>query len=256
MEPSESLYNEILSGAPSRGTLFLVLSRMKNEGLLERVIEECIKALGGYPDDIQIRKLLAEASYEAGKIPEAEAEIKVVIGKINELMASYRFQAQIYIAQGKTEQAVEALKLYLIHCPDDRESYDLLESMLPREEAASTEIAQAIEGLSGEEIAETPLQPVNEPLPDIATPTLAEVYYQQGKTGEAIKIYEKVVERHPEDSGSQLRLDELRTIEEQARAAEEKEKARVMAKKKMVSILESWLEGIRIQSKEAGLSSR
>jgi tetratricopeptide (TPR) repeat protein len=256
MESSESLYNEILSGGPSRGTLFLVLSRMKNEGLIERVIEECTKALGGYPDDIQIRKLLAEAYCEAGRIPEAEAEIKAVTGKINELMTSYRFQAQIYLAQGKTEQAIEALKLYLIHCPDDSESYALLESMLPKEEAASTEIAQEREGLPAEEVAEALAQPINEPLPDIATPTLAEVYYDQGKTREAIEIYEKVIERHPDDSGSRLRLDELKAIAEQTQATAEKEMARVMAKKKMTSILESWLEGLRIQSKAESLSGR
>jgi tetratricopeptide (TPR) repeat protein len=179
MEPSESLYNELLSGNPSQGTLFKILYMMKKEGMLERVIDECTKALETYPDDIKIRRLLAEACFRAGMISRAESEIRSVIDGINELMASYRFQADLFISQGRNADAVESLKLYLIHCPDDKESYALLESLLPREEAA----------------AET-----------------------------------------------------LQTQEEAA-----KEKDRLMRKKKMVSILESWLEGIHEQSKP-GLS--
>jgi len=63
MEPSENLYNELLSGNPSQGTYLHVLTRMKKEGMIERVIEECSRALETYPDDIKIRRLLAEAGY-------------------------------------------------------------------------------------------------------------------------------------------------------------------------------------------------
>jgi len=252
MEPSESLFNEILSEGPSRKTLFLVLSRMKQEGLFERVIDACTKALEIHPDDIRIRRLLAEACFEAGKITLAESEIKAVIGKINELMTCYRFLADIFISQGKTTEAVEALKLYLIHCPDDKESYALLESLQPREETpAETALTPSD---PGEEVVESFTQPLEADLPDIVTSTLAEVYFNQDKTKEAIETYEKVIKQNPEDSRSRLRLDELKAMMKQAVVLDDKEKDLVMRKKKMVSILESWLEGIREQSKTDSLS--
>jgi tetratricopeptide (TPR) repeat protein len=258
MEPSESFFNDILSGGASQRTLLLVLSMMKKEGRLDRVIEECSKALEIYPDDIRIRKLLAEACYEAGRISEAESEIETATVKIKELMSCYRFLADIYMARGKTTEAVEALKLYVIHRPDDTESYALLESMLPKEEILS-EFMPGIQALSQEpeeESAEAIVSlPLNAEFPDIATPTLAEVYYDQGKIMDAIDTYEKVLERHPEDSGSRFRLDELKIIQDQARAMEIKRQSMLMGKKKMASILEKWLAGVREQ-KEAGLSVR
>ncbi len=247
MESSEKFYNELLSGCPSQGTLFRVLSLMKKEGMLERVIDECTKALEVYPDDIKIRRLLAEACYEAGRISRAESEIGSVIAGINELMTGYRFQADIFMSQGRNTEAVEALKLYLIHCPDDKESYALLESMLPKEEVAA-ETLQAQEDAAG-----TVEQPIDSETPEIATATLAEVYFQQGLTEEAIEIYNRVIEKNPDDSRSQERAAELRSILEQDRLAREREQDRLMRKKKMVYILESWLAGIREQSRP-GLS--
>jgi len=254
MEQSENLYKELLSGNPSQGTYFHVLSRMKKEGMLESVIEECTRALETYPDDIRIRRILAESCLETGRMPQAESEIKAVISKVNELMTCYRFQADLLISQGRNAEAVEALKLYLIHCPDDKESYALLESMQPGEEIAeAVEETEALTSIPGEKGDESVVQPVEPELPDIYTATLAEVYFNQGKTGEAIETYEKVIEKNPDDFSSRQRLDELKVVIEQARLAVEKEKDRLMRKKKMVSILESWLQGIREQSK-SGLS--
>jgi tetratricopeptide (TPR) repeat protein len=238
MEPSDNLYNEILSGGPSQGTLFLVLLRMKKEGRFDKVMEECAKALEIFPDDIRIRKLLAEAYYAAGMIQEAETEIKTAIAKINDLAGSYRLLADLCVSQGKMEEAIEALKLYLIHSPDDKESFTLLESLAP----SSHETAQPPE--------EPAVIPVVEPeLSDIVTPTLAEVYYSQGKTQEAIDTYEKVLGRAPDDSMSRIRLDELKNTLEQARTLKMKQEAITIKKKKMASILDMWLSGIREQSK-------
>lgn len=254
MEPSESLYNELLSGNPSQETLYRILSMMKKEGMLERVTMACAKALETFPDDIRIRRLLAEAYFEAGKVPEAESEIRAVISSVNELMTCYRFHADLLISQGRNEEAVEALKLYMIHCPDDKETYDLLESMMPAEEVPA-ETAQAEEGpapVPGEG-AESAGQPMGEEAPDIATATLAEVYFNQGLMEEAIKIYKKVIDKNSDDSASRARLNELEAIVETAHSTEEKEKDLLRRKRKLVSILESWLEGIRQQTKP-GLS--
>lgn len=252
MEPLENLYNELLSGNPSQGTCFQVLSRMKKEGMLEAVIEGCTRVLETFPDDIRIRRLLAEACFEAGRASQAESEIKAVIAGINELITCYRFQADLLISQGRNAEAVEALKFYLIHCPDDKESYDLLESLMPKEEIpAETEKAaeEPIPG-PGEEVAEFEAQPPEAGIQDVATAAHAEEYFNQGMTEEAIEIYKKVIENNPDDFASRQRMDELKSMLEQARLAEEREEARSMRKKKMLAILESWLKGIRERTKQ------
>ena len=251
MEPLENLYNELLSGNPSQGTWFQVLARMKKEGMLEGVIEGCTRALETFPDNIRIRRLLAEACFEAGRASQAESEIKAVIAGINELMTCYRFQADLLISQGRNAEAVEALKFYLIHCPDDKESYDLLESLMPKEEIPAEAEKAAEEPIPGpaEEGSELEAQPPEAEIKDVATAEHAEEYFNQGMTEEAIEIYEKVIENNPDDSTSRQRLDELKSILEQARLAEEREQARSMRKKRMLAILESWLKGIRERAK-------
>ena len=45
--------------------------------------------------------------------------------------------------------------------------------------------------------------------PTYDTPTMAELYYQQGHVKQAIETYRRIVERDPTDDSAQARLDEL-----------------------------------------------
>ena len=47
------------------------------------------------------------------------------------------------------------------------------------------------------------------------TATMAEIYVSQGLTGQAIKIYEAILKKEPDDETAKSRLDELRKIQEQ-----------------------------------------
>lgn len=129
MEKAASLFNDILSGSPSPDTLFLILSRMKDEGHHKRVIQECLKALKTCPCDIPLRRLLAETYFESGRLPQAESEINRVIALIDDLAPAYRFQAEILLRQGRGDEATAPLKCYLAHRPGDTESHRLLEEL-------------------------------------------------------------------------------------------------------------------------------
>jgi len=84
------------------------------------------------------------------------------------------------------------------------------------------------------------------PLTDLATPTLAEIYYNQGLIHEAISTYERVILDNPEDKSSIERLEELkgRIVEkpEIKVTAEDVLRART---EKMITVLEGWLERIQ-----------
>jgi len=90
-------------------------------------------------------------------------------------------------------------------------------------------------------------------LSEIATPTLAEVYVNQGQIQEAITIYEKVVAQNPEDQTSIRRVQELNALRavERPPAVETQEVPRAKQKKqKTLALLECWLANIRKMSED------
>ena len=158
----------------------------------------------------------------------------------------------IYSHQKRGEEAAKALKVYLAHRPDDEEALRLLETLQPPEEPPTQPTpAKEEEAVSLEEIEEEVAPPLEEEgLPDIATPTLAELYFDQGRLKEAIETYEKIIAQDPDDTQSGQRLDELIALSAQEKSAEVKEQDRVRQnKEKMIVILETWLANIREQSK-------
>jgi len=80
---------------------------------------------------------------------------------------------------------------------------------------------------------------------DLATPTIAEIYFDQGQLKAAVSVYEKVVAGNPKDEKSLGRLKELKSLVsfEESRAVQEKGALRT--KERMMEILERWLPRIK-----------
>jgi tetratricopeptide (TPR) repeat protein len=84
---------------------------------------------------------------------------------------------------------------------------------------------------------------------DIATPTLAEVYYKQGQLDEAIRTYNQVLQQNPSDQDSEDRLAELvaesyrTTLDEKAEA----DRKKAMKTERLITVLETWRS--RLQEK-------
>jgi tetratricopeptide (TPR) repeat protein len=233
MESLHDLLNDILAGSPSPGTLFIVLSKMKEDGRLKEVIQECNKALNIYADDIRIRQLLVESYLDSGQMSLAETESEKALEQILALISIYKTQADIFRRQGRKAEALKALKIYLAHRPDDKEALELLAELEPEKE----------------DIEEMIMPEYQETLTEIATPTLAEIYLEQGQLMEAINTYKKILERNPDDRRSALRLEELRTQTQKLGPSGDNPQDRVRnSKKKMITTLENWLMNIRRQT--------
>ncbi|MDT8285284.1 MAG: tetratricopeptide repeat protein, partial [Thermovirgaceae bacterium] len=108
-------------------------------------------------------------------------------------------------------------------------------------------VTENIAELSVEEIEREYHITEEDELPDISTPTLAEVYFNQGQIHEALKTYERVVAQNPDDDQSKKRLEELREmVSSEAAPSEESGADRFREKnRKVIAVLEGWLANIR-----------
>lgn len=268
MTDYDQLLGEILDRGPSSETLALVLAELKRLGHNRKVIRECIRALQHHPEDLPLRLILAEAYFEEGLLSQAEAEIGTATSRMDRYASAYRLQADIYRAQKRKDEALCSLKTYLALRPQDERAQDLLREM-------ENETAQAHEDtaeLAVLEERETPDLEIVEPpslaaekpelrfdedvLSEIATPTLAEVYVNQGQIQEALNIYERVIAQDPDDEASVKRVQELRTmlLAEPPPPEEPVVPRENRKKQKTIALLESWLANIRKMS-EDGVSA-
>jgi tetratricopeptide (TPR) repeat protein len=252
---SDEFFDQLLADGPSPSTLFRVLSKMKEGGQIKRVIQECIKALNVYPYDIKIRQLLAECYFDANLLAQAEAELEKVTKQIGVFVSAYKLQAEVYSRQKRLDDASKTLSLYLAHNPEDQDAKVILESLMPSETSLEAEPSPQPEDAAGvedaaraEDIAGS-IERVEDDVPEIATPTLAEVYVNQGQINAAIIIYERVLAQNPNDEASRQRLEALKS-EMNAEKPDKSEEVdgRREKKKKLLAILEAWLANIRFMT--------
>jgi tetratricopeptide (TPR) repeat protein len=243
MAAPDDFYNQILADGPSPGTLYHLLLRMKEEGLSKRVIREGIKALKVYPSDLYIRKLLAETYFEVGRVAEAQSEIEKLLQQLDTFVSVYKLQAEIFHKQNKEEEVAKNLKLYLAHRPDDQDAIEPLQAS-----DLADELTVAEPPLSFEE-PPPEIEVVSEGKKPVATPTLGEVFFDQGLIYEAINVYEKVVEKNPDDARAKTRLEELRSaLTGEHVPVDQTVKSKRGKKEKLLTVLETWRMSIREMS--------
>jgi len=220
----DDIYNEVIDKIATPKARLLLVEMLKKEGKTQNVIQACQKVLEIFPDDIHIRRLLAETYFGEGSLDLAEKELAKIAYQIKELSSIFKFQSEVFKSENKIDDAIHALQLYLAHHEGDQEAADLLTELSPREEEPSA----------------------------LPTSSLAELYHKQGELDEAIKVYEQVVASSPNDEKAVHRLDELRGEKEgrgreKGRPRSEREK-----KLRLLGVLERWLAGVE-QRKEAAL---
>jgi len=239
MGESNELFTRILSSGPSQSTLFLLLNEMKRKGQTDNVIKECVKALNIYPDDYRLRRLLAECYLDAGLMEQSEKEMEKVADHIEDLTPVYKIQAENYARQGKIDKAEDALKKYLSHYPDDKEALALQEKIKPEQQIPMHGDWKPVEDMVGEE-EDVDL------FPELATPTLAEIYYNQGLIQEAINTYRSILSADPGNEAASKRMKELTALAERETESPAVHKDIIIErKKKMLVILEGWLARIQ-----------
>jgi tetratricopeptide (TPR) repeat protein len=242
MPEQDELLENMLRHGPSAGSVVLILKKMKGEGRCHEVVQECIRFLGLYPDDVRLRTLLAESYADMGFITLAGTEFEKVAAMIDDMAPAYRSLAEIYAIQQRQAEAADMLRRYLAHYPGQVDALKLLRQM---ETAPDTEAALPDLKVPAEDLLIAEEEP-EDALVDFASPTIAELYYSQGRIDAAIHTYEKVLINNPADGESIRRLDQLKGMVTESPDIEEKPSAAVRSsKKRMMTILERWLPRIR-----------
>ncbi|MBW1781013.1 MAG: tetratricopeptide repeat protein [Deltaproteobacteria bacterium] len=243
MSETNDIFSEIVKRGPSVESLVIVLKHMKNKGRHHEVIKACIRFLRIYPDNIRLGVLLAESYAELGFISLAQAQLERVASMIDTLSPAYRQLAEIYAKQKRFREAADAIKRYLAHQPDQPEALKFLEEM---EKALLSKDVLRKDEAHLEDLPSLEDEPADAVV-DFATPTIAELYYTQGRIDAAVKTYEKVLTSNPDDRESLRRLNELKKgMTDDASGIEEKGAGDLgERKKKMIMILERWLPKIQ-----------
>ncbi|MEW6664960.1 MAG: tetratricopeptide repeat protein [Thermodesulfobacteriota bacterium] len=235
MNDIHNLVHRILSEGDGTGALYSLLSELKQAGDPDAVIRFCKEALRLFPRDIRIRYLLAEACAETGRLSLGEAEIERATEEIEKLVPAYRLKAEIYLRGKRPDDARKSLEIYLAHRSDDPEAAALQEEL----KAFSTPPAPAP---IPEAAAEPEPPPVPPFVPDIATPTLAEVYFGQGQVQEAIATYQRFLAQNPQAERSRQRLAELQALVSPppSEATGTQPDPTLQKRERMIAVLEAW----------------
>ena len=238
MEDNTLFYDEILNQGPSQDTVRIILARFKDEGLVNEAVKWCMKFLRAYPDDVRLRMLLAECYLEMGSVGQAETEFLMVSSMIRDLTPAYARLAEIYTEQKRFSEAAEAAGMFLAYHPDDPRFRELLEKAAPAKDASEEEAPVHARPVLSDDEAES--------LADLATPTIAELYYGQGQLEAAVATYEKVLREHPDDSVSAERLSHIKAEMEIPISNVNRDPGDIRVKnEKMLTILEKWLPRTR-----------
>jgi tetratricopeptide (TPR) repeat protein len=90
------------------------------------------------------------------------------------------------------------------------------------------------------------------PVAEIETPTMAEIYANQGHFDQALAVYRKIIERHPNDTQYRERVEELLMLSRAAKAPNEPPAPSgrhaadsFEADERTIRVLEDWLAAIR-----------
>ena len=228
MATLNGIYDEIVDKIATPKARIILLEILKKEGKPDKVIRACLKVLESFPDDINIRKLLAETYFEQKSIELAKVELEIICKQIDELTSDFKLKAEVFRKEDRVEEAIKSLKLYLAHYSNEQDAARLLSELDA---------------------------PLKEEVSILPTSTLAEIYYKQGELEEAIKIYTQVVKDFPDDEKYINRLEELKAI---IKTKEPERSHEAILKEKTLTIigtLERWLINID-KGKIIGLSSQ
>jgi tetratricopeptide (TPR) repeat protein len=257
---------------PTSRLFFPLAEEYLKSGFLEEAVIVLTEGLKRHPDYLSARVVLGKAYYEQGKQGEARHEFEEVL-KINpDNLLAMRKLAAIYLQDGRLEEARRYSDALLSGNPKDAEMRQLLQQVEqaqaaappassvppPTEPAVNADASPAREVVGETESllqsSQHPPQSSNVPTGGeaaeteedaLGSPTLAQLYLDQGHYDQAVRIYDDLLRRDPQNETlQQARLNALALQAGTAAGAPPGDDVNAGEQNPAITRLEQWLARI------------
>jgi len=243
--------------------VFLDLARAYHEvGQFEKAADVCSRGLQKHPGWLSARVMLGRIQFEMGTLDEAKQSMQQVLDAAPDNLVARRVLAEISLEQGDREGALDRYRALLAFNPADTETRSRIQQLeatgagAPDEAAATPEPPAEAQPVTQPEPAAPAVAAEPEPVPEpepapgpepgpalepgaLATPTLAEIYLQQGLTEQAIEVYREILQGDPANKEAATRLAEI-----EATLPSPPDPLAALRRRK-IDALSAWLRAIR-----------
>lgn len=187
------------------GRVFAPLSDvLRKLGQTDEALRVCQTGLARHPEYSSAHVILGKIHLERGDEEAAAAAFREVLELDDENLLALRHLARLHEADGELD---EALRLW-----------HRVARIEPDSDAVEEQIATLERRRQAEPEEEPPDEPPDEPNPasgqassaEIATITLAQIYYEQGFLAKALEVYEQIHARNPGLEGLAERVEAIR----------------------------------------------
>jgi tetratricopeptide (TPR) repeat protein len=255
MEPSRSSVPESpritdlrrrLQKEPSVRLLVELAREYHEAGLFEEAARVGARAVREQPSYVSARVQLGRVYFEMGRIEEAREQMEAVLSLAPDNLLARRVVADVCRELGDVQGALDRYRALLAFHPDDAETRrkieaiekDLVAGVIPSAEPsapageppAPAAVEQPADGASLLEAGA------------LATPTLAEIYLQQGLPARAAEVYRAILRGDPGNAEAVARLAEIEGPP--AVQAAPPDPAAALRRRK-IATLQGWLRVVR-----------
>ena len=171
----------------------------RKSGDLEKAIEVCESGLERFPDYASARVILGKCFYDKGATERARGEFERVLGVDPDNMVALKFMGEIHLAENEKKKAGDSFRKLLAIDPTNEEAAKVLEEIESEFKVKEIDLGDK-------------LRVKDERPGELATMTLAGIYTAQGYYNKALKIYQDLLHKEPENIEVQGLVEKLQSL--------------------------------------------
>ena len=229
-------YEDILANEPESYCFTLLSELYRKLGLLDDAITVANRGIGLHPEYAGGYMAAGRAYFEKGMKAESREALERVVRVTPDNLLAQKLLCQIYLEQGKTECAINTLKVIELLNPGDVESRLMLDAFTNAEGRKEADASSENTPAFVAEIAPSEIDFVDDvedygrfeaellnkgydneadiPAAEghLATATLAELYVSQGFIDRAVDVYQQLLEEQPGNRELEDRMAQLKGV--------------------------------------------
>ncbi len=184
-------------------------------GMMEEAAQVLVDGLKKHPEFFGARVALGRVYFEQRKFKEAKVELEQVLKASPDNLVALKKLSTIYRMEGERDKARRCCEMLLADNPKDAEARKLLDELTAadKSDAASMQIADPpfeiergtrqsppVPSVPEPPAAQAAQEPAEDDAPEeLVSPTLAQLYLRQGHYAQAVRVYDQLLRREPQN---------------------------------------------------------